>query len=134
MPMISSWAFSTSPIARAMREALASRLSRFGLELHPDKTRVIRFGRFAADGCAKDGRRKPETFDFLGFTHICAKSRVGRFALYRRTSRKKWQTKLAALTQQMRRRRHELVVEQHRWLSAVVRGHAQYYGVPTNSR
>lgn len=119
--------------AHAMREALASRLSSFGLELHPGKTRVIRFGRFALENRAKEGR-KPETFDFLGFTHICGKSRAGRFLLHRRTSRKKRQAKLATLTQELRRRRHTPVVDQHKWLSAVVRGHAQYYGVPTNSR
>lgn len=118
--------------ARAMREALATRLASFGLQLHPDKTRVIRFGRFAQSDSAKDGR-KPETFDFLGFTHICAKSRAGAFQLRRRTSRKKRNAKLAALSEEMRRRRHEPVVDQHRWLSAVVRGHVQYYGVPTNS-
>ena len=117
--------------ARAMREALAARLTSFGLELHPDKTRVIRFGRFAQSECAKDGR-KPETFDFLGFTHICGRSRAGSFQLRRRTSRKKRNAKLAALSDEVRRRRHEPVVDQHRWLSAVIRGHVQYYGVPTN--
>jgi RNA-directed DNA polymerase len=120
--------------ARAMREALASRLSSFGLELHPDKTRVIRFGRFAKDGCAKDGRNKPETFDFLGFTHTCAWNERGWLVLMRRTSRKKRQAKLEELTAELRRRRHEPVVVQHRWLTAVVRGHVNYYGVPTNSR
>lgn len=119
--------------ARAMEEALASRMARFGLELHPDKTRIVRFGRYARENCAKEGR-KPETFDFLGFTHISGKSRAGRFLLHRRTSRKKRQAKLATLTQELRRRRHHPVVEQHRWLSAVVRGHVLYYGVPTNSR
>jgi group II intron reverse transcriptase/maturase len=121
--------------ARAMRGALASRLASFGLELHPDKTRVIRFGRYAATHCAsKDGRKKPETFDFLGFTHICGKSKAGRFQLQRRTSRKKRAAKLRALRAEMRVRRHHDVGEQHRWLSAVIRGHAQYYGVPTNAR
>lgn len=118
--------------ALAMREALATRLTSFGLELHPEKTRVIRFGRFARDATMKDGR-KPETFDFLGFTHICGTSRAGRFLLHRRTSGRKRQAKLAALTQEMRRRRHDRIDEQHRWLSAVMRGHVQYYGVPTNS-
>jgi group II intron reverse transcriptase/maturase len=120
--------------ARAMKEALAARLAAFGLELHPDKTRVIRFGRFARKDCERDGRAKPETFDFLGFTHISGVSRSGRFQLQRRTSRKKRAAKLAALREELPRRRHEPVVEQHRWLSAVVRGHARYYGVPTNSR
>jgi len=119
--------------ARAMHSALSERLARFGLQLHPDKTRVIRFGRFAEEKSARDGRTRPETFDFLGFTHICAKDRVGRFQLRRRTSRKKRRAKLATLREELRRRRHDPVVEQHRWLSNVVRGHAQYYGVPTNA-
>ena len=120
--------------ARAMREALASRFAAFGLELHPEKTRVIRFGRFALPNCARDGRAKPETFDFLGFTHICGRSRAGAFQLQRRTSRKKRRAKLAALREELPRRRHLPVAEQHRWLSAVIRGHVRYYGVPTNSR
>ncbi len=120
--------------ARAMREALASRLHAFGLELHPEKTRVIRFGRFARSNCERDGRTKPETFDFLGFTHISGRSRAGGFQLQRRTSSKKRKAKLAALREEIPRRRHEPVSEQHRWLSSVIRGHARYYGVPTNSR
>lgn len=120
--------------ARAMHEALASRLATFGLELHPDKTRVIRFGRFARDDCARDGRSKPETFDFLGFTHICGRNRAGGFQLQRRTSRKKRRAKLADLRKEIPRRKHHPVLEQHRWLSSVVRGHARYYGVPTNYR
>jgi len=120
--------------ARAMRAALATRLASFGLELHPEKTRVIRFGRFAQSDCARDGRTKPETFDFLGFTHICGKDRKGAFQLRRRTSRKKRRAKMTALTQELRRRRHHPVAEQYRWLNSVIRGHAQYYGVPTNSR
>lgn len=120
--------------ARAMREALGSRLASFGLELHPDKTRVIRFGRFARNRCTREGRSKPETFDFLGFTHICGKTRKGGFVLLRRTSRKKRQAKLVELREQMRRRRHQAVDQQHRWLRAVLEGHAQYYGVPLNAR
>lgn len=120
--------------ARAMRTALAERFAKFGLELHPDKTRVLRFGRFAHEKSARDGRTKPETFDFLGFTHICAKRQAGTFQLWRRSSRKKRKAKLATLRDEIRRRRHDPVDEQHRWLSAVVRGHMQYYGVPTNFR
>lgn len=119
--------------ARAMHAAVAARLEAFGLKLHPEKTRVIRFGRFARKDCASDGRTKPETFDFLGFTHICGTSRSGHFQLQRRTSRKKRKAKLSSLRDEIRRRRHESVVDQHRWLSAVVRGHCQYYGVPTNA-
>ena len=119
--------------ARAMREALAARLATFGLELHPEKTRVLRFGRFADQHREKEGRRRPETFDFLGFTHICAKAPDGGFRLVRRTSRKKRIAKLGALREEIRRRRHDPVPAQHRWLQAVLRGHANYYGVPGNS-
>ena len=120
--------------ARAMREALASRLAKFGLELHPDKTRVLRFGRFARQDAGQDGRTRPETFDFLGFTHIAGMSREGAFQLHRRTSRKKRNAKLASLDDEMRERRHEPVPEQFAWLSSVLRGHYGYYGVPTNYR
>lgn len=120
--------------ARAMRTALAERLATFGLTLHPEKTRVIRFGRFALDDCQKDGRRRPETFDFLGFTHVQTRDRAGRPALRRRTSRKKRKAKLAVLRTEIRRRRHHVVREQQVWLNAVLRGHDQYYGVPGNYR
>jgi group II intron reverse transcriptase/maturase len=118
--------------ARAMRAALAERLSTFGLELHPDKTRVLRFGRFARRDSVKDGRERPETFNFLGLTHISAEGQDGRFRLVRRTSRKKRTAKLRSLRDEIRRRRHEPVEEQYRWLSSVVRGHYNYYGVPGN--
>jgi RNA-directed DNA polymerase len=82
----------------------------------------------------RDGRRKPETFDFLGFTHIEGRTRAGKPTLLRRTSRKKRTTKLAALRTEIRKRRHRPVHEQQRWLSSVLRGHYQYYGVPHNYR
>lgn len=118
--------------ARRMREALAERLSEFGLQLHPEKTRVFRFGRFARRDSGLDGRTRPETFDFLGFTHICAEGQEGKFRLVRRTSRKKRDRKLAELDKEIRRRRHHAVAEQHQWLSSVLRGHYNYYGVPGN--
>jgi len=120
--------------ARAMHEALASRFAKFGLELHPDKTRVLQFGRFARQDAEREGRPRPETFDFLGFTHIAGVSRRGAFQLNRRTSRKKRNAKLASLRDEMRERRHESVRAQHAWLTSVLRGHDQYDGVPTNSR
>ena len=120
--------------ARAMRKALAERLAKFGLQLHPDKTRMLRFGRFALRDSAHDGRKRPETFDFLGFTHISGQGTDGRFRLIRRTSRKKRRAKLAALRGEMRKRMHDPPAEQHRWLSSVLRGHYNYYGVPGNSR
>ena len=120
--------------ARGMREALASRLSQFGLELHPDKTRVIQFGRFAREDAEREGRKRPATFDFLGLTHIAGVDRHGRFLLRRRTSRKKRNAKLASLRDQMRKRRHQPVEAQRSWLASVLNGHYRYYGVPTNSR
>jgi RNA-directed DNA polymerase len=119
--------------ARAMRKALAERLARFGLELHPDKTRVIEFGRYARERAVEQGR-KPRTFDFLGFTHICSLDKRGWFRLLRRTSRKKRQAKLADVRKELRRRRHAPLSETQKWLAAVLRGHFNYYGVPGNER
>jgi len=120
--------------ARAMRKALAERLAKFGLELHPEKTRAFRFGRFACEDVIADGRSRPETFDFLGFTHIAAKTRSGAFLLARRTSRKKRRAKLARIRDELKARRHQSPKWQHEWLTAVVRGHYGYYAVPTNLR
>jgi len=111
---------------------LRERFARFGLELHPGKTRLIEFGRFAATSRARRGLGKPETFDFLGFTHICAKSRNGRFWLKRITISKRMRAKLKAVKDQLRQRMHEPIPEQGRWLAAVVRGHTNYYAVPGN--
>jgi RNA-directed DNA polymerase len=118
--------------ARAMHTALAERVAQFSLQLHPEKTRLIRFGRFARRDSVLDGRTRPETFDFLGFTHICAEGPGGKFRVVRRTSRKKRNAKLAALKEEIERRKHHRVVEQHAWLSSVLRGHFNYYGVPGN--
>jgi group II intron reverse transcriptase/maturase len=113
---------------------LRDRLAAFGLELHPEKTRLIEFGRFAARNRAGRGERKPETFDFLGFTHICAKTRNGRFKLKRVTSKKKMSAKLRSVKTELRRRRHLPIPEQGRWLASVLGGHYRYYAVPDNSR
>lgn len=119
--------------ARAMREALAERLAKFGLELHAEKTRVLRFGRYARKDCRLDGHQKPETFDFLGFTHVSGTERSHkRFQLIRRTSGKKRCAKIASLQKELVERRHAPVVKQFIWLSSVLRGHYRYYGVPTN--
>ncbi len=118
--------------ALAMRAELTTRLARFGLELHADKTRVILFGRYARERRANRGLSKPETFDFLGFTHIAGRDRRGEFQLRRRTSRKKRLAKYASLRTEIRRRRHHPVATQHRYLCAVLSGHQRYYGVPTN--
>ena len=113
---------------------LRDRFAQFGLELHPDKTRLIEFGRFAAENRSRRGDRKPETFDFLGFTHRCAKTRNGWFKLQRVTSKKKMRAKLHSVKTEMRRRWHHSIPEQGRWLASVLTGHYRYYGVPDNSR
>ena len=118
--------------ARAMREALAHRLAAFALELHPDKTRVIDFGRFALQEREQRGLRRPETFTFLGFVHIAGTSRKGTFQIQRQTSGKKLRASLARVKEACRRRRHLPVADQHAWLRRVVIGHVNYYGVPSN--
>jgi group II intron reverse transcriptase/maturase len=120
--------------ARAMHAALAARLSEYGLELHPEKTRVLQFGRFARQDRERRGLGKPETFEFLGFTHIASTNRAGGFQLRRRTSRKKRRAKLARIKEECERRRHASVPEQQRWLASVLTGHYRYYAVPTNYR
>jgi len=112
---------------------LRDRFAQFGLELHPEKTRLIEFGRFAASNRARRGDRKPETFEFLGLTHICAQDRRGRFKLKRVTSKKKMRTKLHSVKAEMRRRMHHSIPEQGRWLASVLDGHYRYYAVPDNS-
>ncbi len=108
-------------------------MARFGLELHPAKTRLIEFGRCAARDRAARGLGKPETFDFLGLTHICAKSRSGRFWLRRITIAKRMRAKLHEVKDQLKRRRYQPVSVQGRWLETVVRGHLAYYAVPGNN-
>ena len=111
---------------------LAARLREFSLELHPDKTRLVEFGRFAASNRQERGEGKPETFDFLGFTHYCGKSREGKFLVTRKTMRKRFQRKLRALSQQLKQRRHRPISELGTWLASVLRGYYNYYGVPGN--
>ncbi len=112
---------------------LRERFSKFGLELHPDKTRLIEFGRNAARRRCARGVGKPETFDFLGFTHYCGKTRNGRFWMKRKTIAKRMRAKLAEVKDQLRRRRHDPIPVQGRWLASVVRGHLAYYAVPGNT-
>jgi group II intron reverse transcriptase/maturase len=113
--------------------ALKQRFARFGLELHPEKTRLIEFGRFAATNRERRKEGKPETFNFLGFMHCCSKTRTGRFTVRRQTMRKRMQAKLQAIRIELRQRMHEPIPEQGKYLRSVVRGHIQYYGVPFNS-
>jgi RNA-directed DNA polymerase len=113
---------------------LRERFAKFGLELHPGKTRLIEFGRCAARQRARRGLGKPETFDFLGFTHICGKTRRERFLLRRITISKRMRAKLKAVKDQLRQYRHRPIPVQGRWLASVVRGHMAYYAVPGNIR
>jgi group II intron reverse transcriptase/maturase len=120
--------------ARRFLDDLRERLRKFGLELHDDKTRLLRFGRFAARDRERRGEGKPETFEFLGFTHICGKTRDGKFLLLRHSSAERMRAKLAAIKQELRRRRHEWTARQGAWLKGVLRGWFGYHAVPTNRR
>jgi len=113
---------------------LRERFRRFGLELHAEKTRLIEFGRFAAENRAKRGEGKPETFAFLGFTHICGKTRSGRFTVIRQTMRQRLNAKLKAVGAELKRRMHEGIPAVGAYLRAVMRGHMNYYAVPFNIR
>jgi RNA-directed DNA polymerase len=119
--------------ARRFWEAMRERLRKFSLTLHPDKTRLIRFGRYAAAQHAERGLGKPETFRFLGFTFICGKSRQGKFLLYRKSRRDRIRAKLKDIKEELRQRRHQPIPEQGKWLGQVVRGFFAYHAVPTNS-
>jgi RNA-directed DNA polymerase len=121
--------------ARRFQDELRERLLKFGLELNSDKTRLMEFGRFAAENRRRRGEGKPETFDFLGFTHICGKTRTsGRFALHRRTMRKRLGARLKGLRAELRVRMHRPVPVVGAWLSEVLRGYFQYHAIPGNSR
>jgi len=121
--------------AERFLEQLRERLRKFGLELHLDKTRLIEFGRFAAERRRRRGEGKPETFNFLGFTHICGRSHgTGYFTVYRKTIGKRMAAKLKEIRQELRRRMHAPIVETKEWLSSVVRGYFQYHGLPDNQQ
>ncbi len=112
---------------------LIQRMAQFGLQLHPEKTRLLEFGPYAAARRKRAGLGKPETFNFLGFTHICTTKRSnGRFTVLRQTMRRRLQAKLREVKTELRRRWHEPIPVQGQWLGAVVRGHIGYYGVPMN--
>jgi RNA-directed DNA polymerase len=118
--------------AERMYQELGERMGKFGLALHPDKTRLLEFGPFAQDNRKRRGQGKPETFNFLGLTHICGKTRAGRFTVLRQTMRKRLQAKLGEVKAELRRRLHDRIPAVGKWLRAVVAGHFRYYGVPTN--
>jgi RNA-directed DNA polymerase len=111
---------------------LRDRLQQFALELHPEKTRLIEFGRFAAERRARRGQGKPETFDFLGFTHMCSKTRQGKFTVRRKTIAKRLRKKLQEVKETLRMRMHWPIPRQGAWLKSVLLGHYRYYGVPRN--
>src|SRR5262245_43297120 len=111
---------------------LRERFARFGLQLHADKTRIVEFGRYAEHNRRNRGAGKPETFNFLGFTHSCGKTRKGHFTGLRQTMRQKWQAKLRALKEELWRRLHTPIREQGTYLRSVLSGHFRYYGVPMN--
>lgn len=121
-----------SDAQRFWRE-VRERLKSFGLTLHENKTRLIEFGRFARRDRSRRGQGRPETFDFLGFTHCCDETRQGRFVVLRLTSGKRMRAKLQAVREELRRRMHRPIEEQGKYLRAVVGGHMRYYGVPRNA-
>ena len=126
--------FQVKSDAVRFRAELSDRMLKFSLELHPDKTRLLEFGPFAAENRKKRGEGKPETFDFLGFTHMCGNKRSnGRFTVLRHTMRKRLQAKLSEVEVELRRRMHDPLPAVGQWLRAVVGGHFRYYGVPMNS-
>ena len=120
--------------AHRFLEMMRARLEEFALTLHPEKTRLIEFGRRAAERREKRGLGKPETFNFLGFTLICGKSRRGKFLLWRKSRRDRLQAKLLAVKEEMRRRMHQPIPRQGKWLRGVVSGWFNYHAVPTNIR
>ena len=121
--------------AKRFLEQLRERVGKFGLELHPEKTRLIEFGRYATERRKKRGAGKPETFTFLGFTHICGTSRkTGRFTVIRRTIGKRMAAKLKEIRAKLRQRMHAAVGETVKWLQSVVRGYFQYHAIPGNEQ
>ena len=119
--------------ARRFWDAMRERLQKFSLSLHPDKTRLVEFGRVAAANRNRRGLGKPETFAFLGFTLVCSKSRRGRFLLKRRSRRDRMKAKLKDVSSELRHRMHQSIPEQGNWLKQVVTGYFAYHAVPTNS-
>ena len=119
--------------AERFQRELRKRLKRFNLEMHSEKTRLLEFGRYATENRWERGLGKPETFDFLGFTHICGKKRSdGRFTVLRQTIKKRMRTKLKEVKSELRKRMHQAIPDVGKWLKTVVEGHNRYYGVPMN--
>jgi hypothetical protein len=119
--------------AEQFLEQLQERLAKYGLDLHPKKTRLIEFGRFAAERRKKRGEGKPETFNFLGFTHICGMNhQTGKFTILRKTIGKRMAAKLKEIRMQLRKRMHARVPGTVKWLQQVVQGYFQYHAIPGN--
>ncbi|MBP0633700.1 MULTISPECIES: reverse transcriptase domain-containing protein, partial [unclassified Cupriavidus] len=120
--------------ARRFWDEMRQRFEEFSLVLHPDKTRLLEFGRYAAGRRKRRGLGRPETFSFLGLMYICGKSRRGSFLLHRKTRKDRMQAKLRQIKEQLRRRMHDSIPVQGHWLRQVVRGYFAYHAVPTNAR
>ena len=120
--------------ARRFLDTMRERLQEFALSLHPEKTRLIEFGRLAAENRKRRGLGKPETFTFLGFIFICSKTRRGKFQIKRKSRRDRMRAKLQAIKQELRRRMHQSIPVQGKWLGQVVKGYFNFHAVPTNSR
>ena len=120
--------------AKRLLRDLRERLAHYGLELHPDKTRLIEFGRFARADRRKRGQGKPETFDFLGMTHFCDQTRKGKFRVGRKPSRKRVRRTLRRIREELRKRWHDNRYETAKWLGRVINGWLNYYAVPGSSR
>jgi len=120
--------------ARRFWDAMRTRFEQFSLELHGEKTRLLEFGRYAIERRQRNGQGKPQTFNFLGFTFICGRSRRGAFLLRRHTRRDRMRAALREIKDEMRRRRHDSLAEQGRWLRSVVAGYFAYHAVPTNAQ
>jgi len=120
--------------ARRFLDVMRERLQKFALTLHPEKTRLIEFGRFAAERRQRRGLGKPETFDFLGFTFICGKTREGKFQIKRKSRADRMRAKLRMVQEEMWRRMHQPIAVQGKWLWYVVNGYFNYHAVPTNSK
>jgi group II intron reverse transcriptase/maturase len=118
--------------AKRFLQAMQARLSTFRLTLHPQKTRLIEFGRYAEERRERRGLGRPETFDFLGFTHCCSKNRNGTFKILRLTVKKRMRATLASIRETLKRRRHEPIECVGQWLQRVVRGYFNYFAVPDN--
>ena len=117
--------------AERVMEVLPKRFTKYGLTIHPEKTRLLEFGRYAEEKAKRQGK-KPATFDFLGYTHVCARSRRGKFTVHVRTMKKRFRRGLTAIAEWCQENRHMPVEEQQKTLNAKLRGHYQYYGRPTN--